>query len=267
MKVVAIQVNTGTNKTENLRKISTLITQACNEVSPDFIALPEMFTHMGGNLREKIVAAENIQSDVNNEALELLKELAKKFQVLIHAGSLCEVFENQYYNTTCIIDPEGNLLTSYRKINLFSFTASNNLQYNESTFLSPGTSVITYPYKEMIIGCTICFDLRFGALFQELIKQKVQVIIVPAAFTYETGQAHWEILCRARAIETQSYLIAPAQTGSYEENNQKKFCWGHSMIVDPWGNIMQMMDEKEGFISATLDLNYLNNIRARLPLF
>lgn len=264
MKVVAIQINAGSNKTENLHKITNLITEACKSVNPNLIALPEMFTFMGGSLKQKMLAAENIE--MGGEALTVLKELAKKFKVLIHAGSLCEKKEDYYYNTTCVINDQGDLITNYRKIKLFKFSSSNNQQYDESIFLTPGDSVVSYSYKNIKIGCTICFDLRFGELFQELIKQKVEVIIIPSAFTYETGQAHWETLCRARAIETQSYVIAPAQTGSYLENNVQKNSWGHSMIVDPWGNIVEMMGEEEGFISATIDLEYLNSIRKRLPI-
>ena len=125
---------------------------------------------------------------------------------------------------------------------------------------------MTYEYKKIKIGCAICFDLRFNRHFQQLMDKHVDIIIIPSAFTYETGKAHWEILLRARAIETQTFLIAPAQTGHYLENGKKKTCWGHSMVIDPWGNILTQMNEEPGFTSAVLDMDFLTKVRTRLPL-
>jgi nitrilase len=264
MKVAVIQLNSGADKTANLEQVEQLVSQACMENQLDLVALPEMFTFMGGSVEQKKQAAETLPE--NGEAVRLLKHLAQRFQVVVHGGSLCELEKGHYYNSTCIIDKNGAFLTHYRKINLFNFTSVNNAQYYESQLFSPGKEVTTYVSSNHQIGCAICFDLRFGDLFQELIQRGVEIIVIPSAFTYETGQAHWEILCRSRAIETQSYLIAPAQTGQHVENGNPRSCWGHSMIVDPWGNIIAALDEEVGFITATLDFDYLAQVRKRLPL-
>jgi deaminated glutathione amidase len=267
MKVTIIQLNSKNNKAENLWQVEQFITQACEQAQPDLIALPEMFSFMGGSLDQKKNAAEIIDdSSSKNDAILLLKDLANQFKVFIHGGSLCEFFEGHYFNTTCIIDNNGDLIATYRKINLFNFSGSGQVLYNERALLTPGNEVVTYNYERRKIGCAICFDLRFSCHFQQLLEKQVEIIIIPSAFTYETGKAHWEILCRARAIETQTFLIAPAQTGQYSENGKEKACWGHSMIVDPWGNILAQMNEEPGFTSAVLDFDFLTQVRSRLPL-
>lgn len=263
MKVAIIQLNSTNDKNHNLLQVKQVVSEACAAYRPALIALPEMFTLMGGNQQQKHAAAEIIQDD--GPAISLLKKLAQKYQVFIHGGSMGELFEGKLFNTTCVINPSGEIISIYRKINLFNFTTLNT-QYNESKLYSAGDEVKTYSLGEHTVGCAICFDLRFGKLFQTFIQKKVDIIIAPSAFTYETGKAHWEILCRSRAIETQSYLIAPAQTGNYLENNQERSCFGHSMIVDPWGNILAMLEEKIGFASAELDFDFLQKVRTKLPL-
>lgn len=265
MKVAAIQLNSVANKSKNLAKIKHYINLIGSKEKPDLIALPEMFTFMGGSLQEKKANAE-ITSEPFGETLTLLQQLAKKYKVFIHAGSFCEIKEGKFYNTSCIINHEGKLIATYRKMKLFRYASQNDVQYDESTWLIAGKELTTYACDNFTVGCAICFDIRFGDLFQKLIKKKISLLIVPSAFTYETGKAHWEILCRSRAIETQSYLIAPAQTGSFVENGIEKTTWGHSIIVDPWGEIISSLGAEEGYLTATLDLNYLKKIRDRLPV-
>ncbi|MBA2653471.1 MAG: carbon-nitrogen hydrolase family protein [Gammaproteobacteria bacterium] len=263
MKVAIIQLNSQNDKESNLSQAEKWIEQACETNKPDLIALPEMFHFMGGTIEQKKAAAEDISG--KSEAVALLMRLALKYKVFIHSGSICEYFSGKYYNTTCVINSQGKLIGHYRKINLFKFTTQND-QYDEASFLTPGDKVVTYQIGTTTIGCAICFDLRFGNLFQELIKKKVDVIVVPSAFTYETGKAHWEILCRSRAMETQTYLIAPAQTGNHRVNNQTRDCWGHSLAADGWGNIIADLGTDPGFMCVDLDFDNLKSIRARLTL-
>lgn len=262
MKVVLIQLNSKENKKSNLSDTEQWITKAYHTFQPDLIALPEMFTLMGGDITLKKMAAET--TSLKSETISLLQQLAIQFNVYIHGGSICEVTGDQYFNTTFVISPSGKILATYRKINLFKFNSETS-QYYEAKLLSPGNKVVTYQIGNITIGCAICFDLRFGAIFQELIMRKVDVIIIPSAFTYETGQAHWEILCRARAIETQSYLLAPAQTGIHFDHDQERRCYGHSMVVNPWGTIISELQEEVGFLSAELDFAFLRKVRERLP--
>lgn len=263
MKISAIQLNATNNKKENLEIAEQLIVKTYHDDKPDLIALPEMF-HFMGTLHDKKEIAEKINE--SSETVSLLKRLSRTLKVAIHGGSICEFDQSNYYNTSLVFDSDGKLIAKYRKINLFSFKSTSQLQYDEKKLFQPGTQIISYTLNNIKIGCAICFDLRFPLLFQELATHNVKIIIVPSVFTYETGQAHWEVLCRARAIETQSFLVAPAQTGSYDDSGIKKISWGHSMIVDPWGTILGQLSEEIGYISAELDLDYLKNVRERLPL-
>lgn len=266
MKICLLQLNSRDNKEANLAKVAYFVAQACELHQPDLIALPEMWAFRGGSLDQKQQACESILLDDQGPSLRLLKQLALEYCVYIHGGSFCELAGNIKYNTTCVVNPRGQLICRYRKMNLFHYTSRNKEAYVESAFCTPGTDIATYDCHGLNIGCAICFDLRFGSVFQQFICQKVDAIILPSAFTYETGEAHWEILCRARAIETQSYLIAPAQTGSYEDDGVWKRSWGHSMIIDPWGNVISSLQEQEGIIAAKIDVNLIREIRSRLPV-
>lgn len=262
MKVILIQLNSKNDKQSNLSTVEALISEACEKHQPDLVALPEMFNFMGGSLDQKKSAAENFE---NGESIQLLKKLARKFNIYIHGGSLCEVDEGKYFNTTPIINPHGVIIAKYRKIHLFNFSA-NQTQYNEARLLSPGETIVTYQIANTKIACAICFDLRFSSLFSIFKDEDVKLIILPSAFTYETGKAHWEILLRARAIETQSFVIAPAQTGTYIQDSQTLATWGHSMILDPWGNKLSTLDEEIGYQFQSLNFDFLEAARKKLPL-
>lgn len=262
MKVAIIQLNSSNNKKNNLEEVRRLVTECCEKHQPTFVALPEMFSFLGGNIEDKKNAAEDI---TKSESIETLKKLARNFKVYIHGGSIIEYDAGNYFNTTCVINPTGEIIAKYRKINLFNFSSLKKESYNEAALFSPGDAIITYDIGNIKIGATICFDLRFCKIFEQLIKKNVDVIVVPSAFTYETGKAHWEILCRARAIETQCYLLAPAQTGTYRDNVETRSTWGHSMIVNPWGDIIAKLESEVGFTVATLDFDFLKKVRERLP--
>jgi deaminated glutathione amidase len=259
--IAILQLNSKNDKESNLAQLEHWATEAYQSCKPDVIALPEMFAFLGGTTQQKKQMAENVHT--NGQAITLLKSLAQKYKCFIHGGSICEFEKGNYYNTSLFFGPKGDLLATYRKINLFKFSSISS-QYNESILLSPGKEIVTSSIKQFMAGFTICFDIRFGSLFQELITRKVDMIFIPSAFTYETGKAHWEILCRARAIETQSYIIAAAQTGLHIENGQERACYGHSMIVDPWGNVVAGMAEEVGFAYAVLDKDYINHVRKKL---
>jgi nitrilase len=262
MKIAIVQLNSTDDKSRNLAIAAEQITQICEQQEIDLITLPEMFNFMGGSISEKKTAAENIE---NGETVILLKQLARKYGIFIHGGSIGEQESNKYYNTTPIINPNGQLIAKYRKINLFNFKGTS-ANYNEASTLSPGHEIITYPVDKYIVACAICFDLRFSRLFETFKKINAKIIVIPSAFTYETGQAHWEILLRARAIETQSFVIAPAQTGSYFQEGQQRVNWGHSMVIDPWGNILAQLNENVGHALVHLDFKFLEQVREKLPM-
>jgi predicted amidohydrolase len=265
MRIGLIQTASLPNKEANLRTIHELVNELCQKSHPDLIALPELFDYRGGTVEERQQAAEDFNSP-HSPSYQLLKELAQQHQVFIHGGSIREREGNQYYNTTLVFDAQGKEVAKYRKIHLFDVTTPNGQVYEESSFFTPGDKVVTYPLKSIPIGCAICYDLRFPLLFDALSQQHVQVIIVPSAFTYQTGQAHWELLIRARAIETQCFIVAPAQTGSYTDNQETRRSYGHSMVVDPWGNVIYQMQEEMGYMIAELDLQQLHRVRQLLPV-
>jgi predicted amidohydrolase len=262
MKVAIIQLNSTDNKSKNLAIVEALIREVCQQEKPKMIALPEMFNFMGGDLVSKKKAAEDIEK---GESVSLLKKLASQYGIYLHGGSLCEKAGERYFNTTPIINPQGKLIAIYRKIHLFSFSGQHS-DYRESSLYSQGEEIVTYLIGEVLIGSAICFDLRFADLFYAYKKCRVRLIIVPSAFTYETGSAHWEVLLRARAIETQSFIVAPAQTGSYQRDEKQDVNWGHSMIVDPWGNVLTRLKESVGYSTACLDFKFLEQVRKRLPV-
>lgn len=268
MKITLIQLNSQNDKQENLRNAEKLILQAVNHDKPDIIALPEMWVCLGGSLEEKKKAAENFaaKNSQDHPAYSLMQQLAKKYNIFIHCGSMIEVSDDHFFNTTVVFNSQGQEIVKYRKINLFQTNLANGINYDETKFFSAGKGIATFTINNITVGCAICYDLRFSNIFQQLIKQQVKIIIIPAAFTALTGQAHWELLCRSRAIETQSFIIAPAQTGTYFENGVEKKSWGHSMVVNPWGEILINAQEKVGFFTTNLDFNFLDDIRQRLPI-
>ena len=132
--------------------------------------------------------------------------------------------------------------------------------------MSRGADIVSYDEDGIRIGCTICYDIRFAELYRALADTGAAVITIPSAFTMETGKDHWEVLCRARAIETQTYVLAPNQVGRHPEGNEMRACFGHSMVVDPWGHVLARAQDKPGFISARLDFPYMESLRQGLPV-
>ena len=171
-----------------------------------------------------------------------------------------------FYNTTIAFDRAGGGLARYRKIHLFDVTTPDGRSYQESATFGAGRDVVTYDADGTTIGCSICHGLRFAELYRALAEAGADVVMVPAAFTLQTGKDHWEVLLRALAIETQTYIVAPAQTGTYREGNDERASWGHSMIVNPWGHLLSQAGEGTGHTSAALDLHYLADVRARIPV-
>lgn len=272
MKVVAIQMNPSDNKDENLRVAKELIESAVRHEKPDLILLPEMFTYLGSCNKTRKEMAEDLacQSADLPSSYHLLSALAKEHQIIIHGGSVCEYDDGSYYNTSYVFDRSGTEIAKYRKIHLFEIKVEDQLCYNECAFYQHGRDLCHYDVvvsdTNYTIGATICFDIRFPELFGKLRQAGCHIIMIPAAFFKVTGQDHWETLCRARAIETQSYVVTAAQTGTIGAKGSRREYWGHSMIIDPWGNIVSDAGTGVGYISAEIDINLINHIRERIPI-
>ncbi len=267
-KITVIQINAGQEKAANLEQARDLIGQAVAADHPDMVVLPETFASIGGYRETRTANAEPLPEPGGDggEVYETLRGLAAKHEIFVHGGSFIEQAGDRLFNTTVAFDRVGRELARYRKIHMFDVVTPDGAEYRESALFEAGDAIVTYQAEDLTIGCSICYDLRFGELYRALAAKGATVIMVPAAFTLQTGKDHWEVLLRARAIETETYIVAAAQIGSHTEGNQRRQTWGHSMIVDPSGHIMAQASDQPGFASANLDLAYLADIRQRIPV-
>ncbi len=263
MKISVIQMNSQANKAENIAQALRLIADAVKEDRPDIVVLPEMFTHLGGSLEQRRAAAEEIPG---GEAYRALQDAARRHKIVVHGGSFYERAPDGYFNTTVAFGPDGKELARYRKIHLFDVTTPDGREYKESATVGRGDRLVTYKVGDVTVGCSICYDLRFGELYRGLAEKGAQVIMLPAAFTLQTGKDHWEPLIRARAIETETFFCASAQVGPHTQGNDTRYTWGHSMIVDPWGHVVAQASDGQGYATARIDLDYLDDVRQKIPV-
>ena len=265
MKVSLIQMNSISDKAANLAAARGLIEQAVAQEGPDWILLPEQFDWAGGHKGDK---ARNAEALPGGPAYSLAQELAAKHRVFIHAGSLMERIEGdeRIHNTSVVFDRKGDEIARYRKIHLFDVTTPDGAAYRESATVKAGDAVVTYDCEGVKVGCTICYDLRFPALFQALMDKGAEMIALPAAFTLQTGKDHWETLLRARAIETETYVCAAAQTGSFSVNGETRQTYGHSLVADPWGLVVAKASDGVGVVSTRLDMDRVARVRRLIPV-
>ncbi|MDT8446832.1 MAG: carbon-nitrogen hydrolase family protein [bacterium] len=246
----------------NLAKALDLINQAAAQ-GAKMILFPESFLFLGRKESEYLSIAEPIPGPIVNQFCEA----AKAQGIWILMGGFCEKNpENpaKTYNTSVLIDDRGTVQSRYRKIHLFD-TKVQEVNLQESKTVAPGQEIITAESPIGLLGMTICYDLRFPCLFQALRRTGAQVMLVPAAFTIQTGRFHWKPLLQARAIETQSYVIAPGQVGRH---NEKRQSYGHSLLIDPWGQVLAEGDgEQEELVFGEVDLEHLAQVREQMPVF
>ena len=258
MRVALIQMNSQDSPEANLREASRLIGMAASE-GADLAALPELFTYLGPASEHPRIA-----EAIPGRTTEHLSALAAKHRMYILGGSFLERVpgEVRFYNTSTLFDRTGRLITRYRKIHLFDVDLPGQAPYRESATVAGGTEVVTADTEFGRVGMTVCYDLRFPELYRALASQGAEVIFVPAAFTLHTGKDHWEVLLRARAIENQVFVVAPAQVGPHPPGRE---CYGNSLVADPWGSVIARAPNQVGVTVATLDLGYLKQIRRELP--
>jgi nitrilase len=266
MKVSVIQTNSVNDKGKNIAQAKALIEQAMATDRPDIIVLPEVWNFRGGATADKLAHADDIPGDPAYEALQLLSRTHK---VWIHGGSLVEKIPgaSQVYNTTCVFNREGKEIARYRKIHMFDITAPDGTPYNESATVRPGADVVVYDLEGLKVGCSICYDMRFSELYINLAKRGADVIMVPASFTLQTGKDHWELLLRARAVETQCYIVAPGQYGPYVDGKGgTRLSYGHSLVADPWGHVVAKVSDGIGYASAIIDKAQIKRVRELIPM-
>src|SRR5579871_4884201 len=265
MKVSLIQMNSVSDKAANIAAAEALIERAVAEERPDWVLLPEFFDWAGGRKADKLANAETFP---DGPAYAMAQAQAKKHGIFVHAGSIMERIEgaDRIHNTTVAFNRSGEEIARYRKIHLFDVTTPNGQAYHESETVKPGDAVVTYDCEGVTVGCSICYDLRFPDLFQALAEKGAEMIALPAAFTMQTGKDHWEVLLRARAIETETYVCASAQTGSFTVGNESRQTYGHSLVADPWGHVVAKASDGVGIVSARIDPARVKKVRAMIPV-
>lgn len=254
----AIQMSAGSDKAANLERAERLVRVAVSHGAV-LVALPETFNWRGKRGAEA-AAAETIEG----ESISLMARLARELKVHIVAGSITEHVQGQEktYNTSVMLGPDGVQMGVYRKIHLFDIDLPGRVTVQESASRLSGSDVVCVAASVGAIGLSICYDLRFPELYRRLAFEGAKILTVPSCFTFPTGEAHWESLLRARAIENQAYVIAPAQFGP----NVHGFSdYGNSMLIDPWGRVLGRASDQEGVVTAPIDLHYLARIRNELP--
>ncbi len=254
----AIQMAAGSDKAANLERAERLVRLAAARRA-DFVALPEMF-NWRGKRSEETQAAESLEGD----SIAAMARLARELKIHLVAGSITERAPGQSrnYNTSVLLGPDGARLAVYRKIHLFDVDLPGRVTVRESDVKLAGSEVVCARTPVGSIGLTVCYDIRFPELYRRLTFAGAQTITVPSAFTFPTGEAHWAPLMRARAIENQVYIVAPAQ---YGPNVHGFSDYGNSMIVDPWGRVIARAADQEGVVIAPLDFDYQARVRRELP--
>ena len=266
MKIAVIQMCSVSDVAANIAKARALIERAVDLEDPDWVCLPEHWNWAGGSTRDKVANGDIIPG---GQAYAAAQELAAKHKIWIHAGSILERAKGdaKVHNTTVVFDRAGREVAVYRKIHLFDITLPDGTAYRESASVIPGREIVTYDCEGLTVGCAICYDLRFPELFQALAAKGAQLIALPSSFTLQTGKDHWEVLCRARAIETETYFAAPGQCGSFlAPDNDRRFTYGHSLVADPWGHVIAKVSDGEGFAAARIDMAFLAQCRAGIPV-
>lgn len=257
----AIQLNSQDQPDINLDAIFRHVSGAARN-GAQMVALPESAHY----LSDQDMAAH--AEPLNGPTVSLYRQLARDLGIYLHCGSFPECSPEhsndpqRAFNTAVLISPEGDILAVYRKIHLFDVSIDGAVDHMESRQIIPGNQSVVAETRYGRIGFAICYDLRFPELFRQLADKGADIIILPAAFTLYTGKDHWEVLLRARAIENQVYVIAPAQWGPHPVN---KTCFGNSMIIDPWGTVIARASEGQGSVLASIDPARTAVVRRQIP--
>jgi predicted amidohydrolase len=261
LTVAAIQLSSGNDVERNLDDAGALVREAARK-GASTILLPENFAYLGAETGKRRIA--EALGDVNAPIQRALGALARETGATLIAGGMPEQSDDpdRPFNTCAVVAPNGEILAVYRKLHLFDVHLPDGTKLTESAASSAGDRVVTVDVGGFRLGLSICYDLRFPELYRALVDRGADALVVPAAFTLQTGKDHWHPLLRARAIESQCWVIASGQWGKHADGRST---YGHSMIIDPWGTVVAECSDRVGFVVATLDKAYLERVRASLP--
>jgi deaminated glutathione amidase len=264
LRVAAIQMRSGLTPEANLAPLEALVREAA-ATGATYIQTPEM---TGAIQSDRAALDQVIKTADQDVIVRLTKKLAAELNVTIHIGSTPVLAgDGRKANRALVVGPNGAIIATYDKIHMFDVDLPNGESWRESAAYAPGSNAvlteIATPNGNALVGLGICYDLRFAGLFYTYAKGGAEILTIPAAFTKQTGEAHWHVLLRARAIETGSFVIAAAQGGTHDDGRQT---FGHSLIIDPWGRILaEKNDAEPGVIFADLDLAMVAETRGRIP--
>ncbi|MCC6675412.1 MAG: carbon-nitrogen hydrolase family protein [Thermomicrobiales bacterium] len=256
--IAVLQMNSGEDKAANIETALRLIDEAA-ATGARMVVLPEIWTYLG-NEEGNRANAEFIPGPVT----DALAQKARQHGIYVHGGSILEKRDGEpkLFNTAVVFDPTGQIVAKYSKMHMFDVVLDGVASYRESNTVQRGEEIVTFDMDGTTVGLAICYDLRFPELFRILRLRGAEVIVLPAAFTMTTGKDHWEVLLRARAIENQVYMVSCGQFGP---DSSGKWCYGRSLVADPWGTVIATAPDRECVLRATIDPEYLQKIRRQVP--
>ena len=264
MQIAAIQMVSGANLQNNLKATAGLLAQAADQ-GAELTLLPEYFCLMGQRDTDKLAIQESFRA---GPIQDFLAAQARSLGLWIVGGTLpiSTAQPDKVYNSSLVFDPAGNCVARYDKIHLFRFDSGRET-YDESRVLVPGTVPVAFDLPShdghrWRVGLSICYDLRFAELYRAYAAQGADLLLAPSAFTYTTGQAHWELLLRTRAVENLCFVAAAGQGGVHDNGRRT---WGQSLVVDPWGAVLAQQPQEPGVVMAAMDAGRLAAIRSQLP--
>jgi predicted amidohydrolase len=261
MRVAACQMRATGDVDANLALAERLVAEAADR-GATLAALPEYLDFMGPSRGRREVA-----SPVPGPVTDRLGAVARDRAIWVLAGGVLEASGGRVHDTSVLLDPEGEIAATYRKLHLFDVELPDQPPIRESDSITPGDELVTALVGDVRLGLSICYDVRFPELYRGLMAQGAQVLCVPAQFQHATGRDHWHTLLRARAIENQAFVVAPGQWGSFGEPSEGRRSFGHSLVVDPWGRVLEEAPEEGDVVCvADLDLDAQRDLRRSFPV-
>ena len=257
MRIGLAQMNSQDSRKTNLRAAETLVRKLAGE-GAELVMLPEHFSFIGPD-HQKPRMAEPLDS---SPSLEMIRSCAAELKIHIHLGSFLEKDGDKVFNTAVVVDSSGEVIARYRKIHLFDVEVPGGKTYLESDTISPGQQTAIFAIGDFVFGLATCYDLRFPELFRSLVSRGANTLLLPAAFTLQTGRDHWEVLLRARAVENQCWVAAAGQWGAAPPHH---LSYGRSMVIDPWGIVVVQAVDGVSTVTADLNLDTLQSVRTSFP--
>ena len=262
LRVAAVQMSSQDDVAANLERAAQLIARAADG-GADLVLLPENFAYLGPEDGKRAMA-EPVGDGAPGPILTGVAEAARRARVHVIAGGMPERAPDpaRPYNACVVVGPDGKVKAKYRKVHLFDVDVGDGQRYCESASTTPGDAAVTADIAGFAVGLSVCYDLRFPELYRKLAAAGADVLVVPAAFTLATGKDHWHVLLRARAIESQAYVVAAAQWGTHPRGRRT---YGKSLVADPWGDVLAQCAEGEGVAFADVERAYIERVRKSLP--